>query len=161
MPWVYNHFNNINSSNSRTQYVFSPVYPVFGFYHQYLIHTPRVYVCLLHIKWISCRQHIHGSFFFRHSATLCLVIKVFSPLTFKLNNNSYVFISILLIVWGFSIILFHFFLLLLLTSLVNWWLSLGLGLVISLIFCVWVSIRFLVYGKHYICKLMISNLNTF
>ena len=58
-------------------------------------------------------------FFFLHSATLCLVIKVFSPLTFKLNNDSYVFISIVLIVWGFSIILFHFFLLLLLTSLVN------------------------------------------
>ena len=100
-------------------------------------------------------------FFFLHSDALCLVIDAFSPLTFKLNNGSYVFISILLIVWGFSIILFHFFLLLLLTSLVNWWLSLGLGLVISLIFCVRVSIRFLVYGKHYICKLMISNLNTF
>ena len=127
-----------------------------------ILYTHLEHMCVFYIWSESLVGSIYmDHFFFLHSATLCLVIKVFSPLTFKLNNDSYVFISIVLIVWGFSIILFHFFLLLLLTSLVNWWLSLCLGLVISLIFCVWVSIRFLVYGKHYICKLMISNLNKF
>ena len=39
----YDHFNNISSSNSRTQYDCSPVQPVFSFCHQCVIHTPRVY----------------------------------------------------------------------------------------------------------------------
>ena len=35
------------------------------------------------LKWVSCRQHIVGSCFITQSATLCLLIIVFSPLTFK------------------------------------------------------------------------------
>ena len=64
----YDHFNNINSSISRTQYGFSPVYPVFSFCHQCVIHTPGVYgtqSCLTLCDPIHCSlpgSSIHGIF---------------------------------------------------------------------------------------------------
>ena len=35
------------------------------------------------LKWISYRQHIYGSCFCIHSASLCLLVGAFSPFTFK------------------------------------------------------------------------------
>ena len=35
------------------------------------------------LKWVSCRQHIYGSYFGVHSASLCLLVGTFSPFTFK------------------------------------------------------------------------------
>ena len=37
----------------------------------------------LSLKRVSCRQHIHGSCFCIHSASLCLLVGVLSPFTFK------------------------------------------------------------------------------
>ncbi|XP_057574590.1 MICOS complex subunit MIC27 isoform X3 [Hippopotamus amphibius kiboko] len=39
------------------------------------------------LKWVSWRQHIYGSCFCIHSASLCLLVDVFSPLTFKVTGK--------------------------------------------------------------------------
>ena len=70
--------------------------------------TWNIFFCLLtfslHVslglKWVSCRQHIYGSFFYIHSASLCLLVGAFSPFTFKVIIDIYVPIAIFLIVWG-------------------------------------------------------------
>ena len=36
------------------------------------------------LKWVSCRQHVHGSCFCIHSASLCLLVGAFNPFTFKI-----------------------------------------------------------------------------
>ena len=52
------------------------------------------------LKWISYRQHIYGSCFCIHSASLCLLVGAFNPFTFKVIIDIYVPIAIFLIVWG-------------------------------------------------------------
>ena len=52
------------------------------------------------LKWVSCRQHIHGSCFWFHSASLCLLVGAFNPFTFKVIIDMYVPIAIFSIVWG-------------------------------------------------------------
>ena len=37
----------------------------------------------LGLKWVSFRQHIYGSCFCIHSASLCLLVAAFNPFTFK------------------------------------------------------------------------------
>ena len=54
----------------------------------------------LGLKWVPCRQPIHGSYFCVHSASLCLLVGSFSPFTFKVIIDIYVRIAIFLIVWG-------------------------------------------------------------
>ena len=44
--------------------------------------TFSLYVSL-GLKWISCRQHIYGSCFLIHSASLCLLVGAVNPFTFK------------------------------------------------------------------------------
>ena len=50
----------------------------------------------LGLKWVSCKQHIDGSYFLIHSVTLRLLIEVFSPLTFRMSTERYEFIAIVL-----------------------------------------------------------------
>ena len=54
----------------------------------------------LGLKWVSYRQHIYGSCFCIHSASLCLLAGAFNPFTFKVVIDIYVPIAIFLIVWG-------------------------------------------------------------
>ena len=54
----------------------------------------------LGLKWVSCRQHIYGSCFCIHSASLCLLAGAFNPFTFKVIIDMYVPITIFLIVLG-------------------------------------------------------------
>ena len=61
--------------------------------------TFSLYVSL-GLKWISCRQHIYGSYFYIHSANLCLLIGAFNSFTFKVTTDTYVPIAIFLIIWG-------------------------------------------------------------
>ena len=61
--------------------------------------SPQSVCVSLDLKCVSCRQHIYGSCFFIHSATLCLLIVSFSPFTFKVIIDIYVLIAILLIVF--------------------------------------------------------------
>ena len=57
-------------------------------------------ICVLRSEVGSCRQHIYGSCFYVHSASLCLVVGAFNPFTFKVIIDIYVPIAIFLIVWG-------------------------------------------------------------
>ena len=52
------------------------------------------------LKWVSCRQHIYGSCFCIHSATLCLLFGAFSLFTFKVIIDVYVPIATFITVWG-------------------------------------------------------------
>ena len=56
--------------------------------------TFSLYVSL-GLKWVSCRQHIYGSCFCIHSASLCLLVGAFNPFTFKVIIDIYV-------LWPFS-----------------------------------------------------------
>ena len=48
----------------------------------------------LGLKWVPCRQHIQGSYFCIHSASQCLLVGDFNPLTFKLIINEYNLVTI-------------------------------------------------------------------
>ena len=50
------------------------------------------------LKWVSWTQHIYGSCFCIHSASLCLLVGAVNP--FKVIIDIYVPIAIFLIVWG-------------------------------------------------------------
>ena len=57
--------------------------------------TLSLYVSL-DLKWVSCRQHIYGSCFWIHSASLFLLVGAFNPFTFNVIMDKYVFIVIYL-----------------------------------------------------------------
>ena len=46
------------------------------------------------LKWISYRQHVYGSCFCIHSASLCLLVGAFNPFTFKVIMDIYFPIAI-------------------------------------------------------------------
>ena len=50
------------------------------------------------LKWVACKQQIDGSYFLIHSVTLCLLIGVFSPLTFTVSTERYEFIASMMLV---------------------------------------------------------------
>ena len=79
----------------------TPVFFCFPFAWDIFLHplTFSLYVSLSP-KWISCRQHIYGSCFCIHSASLCLLVGAFNPFTLKAIIDIYVPIAIFLIVWG-------------------------------------------------------------
>ena len=68
---------------------------------EYLFHpfTFRLYISL-GLKWVSYKHHIYGSYFSIHSASVCLLIGVFNPFTFKVIMDMYFPITIFLIVLG-------------------------------------------------------------
>ena len=55
-------------------------------------------VCVSRSEEGLCRQHIYGSCFCIHSASLCLLVGAFNPFTFKVVIDMYVPITIFLIV---------------------------------------------------------------
>ena len=57
-------------------------------------------ICVFRSKWVSYRQHIHGSCYCIHLAGLCLLVGAFNPFTFKIIIDIYVSIGIFLIDWG-------------------------------------------------------------
>ena len=79
-------------------------YPSFLFTSIFMINVfhPFSFNLELGLKWIFCRQHIDWSCFFIHSVTLCLLVGLFSPFTFKVIIDRYVFIAnLLLVLWLF------------------------------------------------------------
>ena len=76
------------------------------FFHPF---TFSLYVSLGQ-KWVSYRQHIYGSCFCIHSASLCLLVGAFNPFTFKVIISMYVPITILLIVLSLFLWVFYFLL---------------------------------------------------
>ena len=75
---------------------------------------------LFHFLWLSniplhthiFKQHIYGSCFYVHSASLCLLVGAFSLFTFKVIINMYVLIVILKIVLDLFLLVFFSLLLL-------------------------------------------------
>ena len=63
--------------------------------------TFSLYVSL-GLKWVSCRQHIYGSCFCIHSASVCLLVGAYNPFTFKVIIDMYVAITIFLKIWNAS-----------------------------------------------------------
>ena len=59
------------------------------------------------LRWVSCRQYIVGSCVFLQATTLCLSTGAFSPFTYKVIIDKYVFIAILNFV--FQLILCFYF----------------------------------------------------
>ena len=57
-------------------------------------------MCVFRSEVGSCIQHIYGSFFLIHSASLYLLVGAFNPFTFKVIIDIFVPIAIFLIVWG-------------------------------------------------------------
>ena len=53
---------------------------------------------------VSCRQHMDGSCFLIHTATLCLLTEKFSSFTFKVIIDKYVLIDILLLIFCFPFV---------------------------------------------------------
>ena len=49
------------------------------------------------LRLVSWRQHMYGSCFLIHSATLCLLFGAFKPFTFKVILDRYIFSAILLL----------------------------------------------------------------
>ena len=78
----------------------TPVFFCFPFARSIFFHplTFSLYVSL-GLKWVSCRQHIYGSCFCIHSASLCLLVGAFNPFTFKVIIDTCAPIAIFLIVW--------------------------------------------------------------
>ena len=61
------------------------------------------------LRWVSYRQHIWGSCFCIHSASLCLLIGAFNPFTFKVIIDEYDPIAIYFVVLGSSLYTFSGF----------------------------------------------------
>ena len=62
-----------------------------------LIHEQNFSLCRsLVLRWVCCRQHMCGSCFLIHLATLCLLIGAFNPFTFKVIIDRYLHTAILL-----------------------------------------------------------------
>ena len=81
--------------------IVTPAFFCFPFAWNVFFHplTFSLYVSL-GLKWVSHRQHIYGSYFCIHSASLYLLVRAFNPFTFKVIIDIYVPIAIFLTVWG-------------------------------------------------------------
>ena len=86
----------------------------------------------LGLKWVFCRQHIHGSYFCIHSASLCLLVGTFNPFTFDVIIDIYVPIAIFLTVWGWFCRYFFF-------SCISW---LYKPFVVKLVWWHWILLMF-------------------
>ena len=87
----------------------TPAFICFSFARNIFLHplTFTLYTSL-GLKWVTCRQHIYGSCFCIHSASLCLLVGVFNSFTFKEIVDNYVPGAIFLIVWDWFCRFFFF-----------------------------------------------------
>ena len=81
--------------------IVTPAFFCFPFAWSIFFHPVTFSLCVSWgLKWVSCRQPIYGSYFYIHSASLCLLVGAFNPFTFKVFSGIHVPIEISLIVWG-------------------------------------------------------------
>ena len=82
-------------------------YPGFlSIYVEYPFLSLTLGLCVsLDLTWVSWRLHVYGSCFCIHSATVCLLIEVFSTFTFKVIIDRYVIFAILLF-WVVRVVIF-------------------------------------------------------
>ena len=78
----------------------TPAFFCFPFAQNMFLHplTFSLYVSL-GLKWVSCRQHKYGSCLCIHTASLCLVVGAFNPITFKIIIDILLTMPKLLTVW--------------------------------------------------------------
>ena len=78
----------------------TPIFFWFPFSWNIFFHplTFSLYVSL-GLKWVSCRQHIYGSYFCIHSVRLYLLVGAFNQFTFKVIIDTYVPIGIFFLFW--------------------------------------------------------------
>ena len=103
------------------------------------------FTCALLPKGIICRQHIIRSCFLIQSATLYLSIGAFSPLTFKVIIDRYVFIAFLNLV--FQVIICCFFVPFFFNfcfSFLVWWISFVCVLMFCSFWFLWIYWMFLI-----------------
>ena len=103
--YVVSFFVSCNSLYFKVYFVwyenFYPAFFWFPFAWNIFSHPlPFSLYVSLGLKWVSCRQHIYGSCFCIHSASLCLLVGAFNPFTFKVIITMYVPITIFFIVMG-------------------------------------------------------------
>ena len=91
----------------------------------------------LDLKWIFCWQHIYGSCFWMHSASLFLLVGVFNPFTFNVVVNKYVLIVIYLN-WGHVLAVLSLFSSLPLFVLFSWYLLTVFSTMFGLVFLFYV-----------------------
>ena len=87
--------------------IITPAFFLFPFAQN--IFFPSSHFQSLELKQVSYRQHIYGSCFCIHSASLCLLVEAINLFTFKVIIDIYVPIAIFLIVWGWFYRSFFFF----------------------------------------------------
>ena len=75
---------------------------LFAWYIFFQPFTFSLYVSLV-LRWVSCKQHIEGSCFCIHSASLCLLVGAFNPFTFKVIIDKCDPVTIYFIVLGSSL----------------------------------------------------------
>ena len=83
----------------------TPAFFCFSFAWNIFFHPlPFSLYVSLGLKWVSCRQHIYGSYICIHSASLCLLVGAFNPFILKVIIDIYVPIAIFLIVCGYFVV---------------------------------------------------------
>ena len=105
--------------------------------------SSSLYVSLV-LRWASCRQHIWGSCFCIHSASLCLLVGAFNPFTFKVIIDKYDPVAIYFVVLGLSLCTFSVFRVWRRSFNICW--RAGLVVLKSLIFCL--SVKLLISPSY-------------
>ena len=92
------------------------------YFHEISFSIPLLSVCVsFSLKWVSCTQHMWGSCFVIHSATVSLFIGAFNPFAFKVIVDRYVLIGILLFIFYIIFLLLKEGPLTFCVMLVRWW----------------------------------------
>ena len=99
LPWYKYHYSGFLSITVSWNTIFHPL-------------SFSLFVSL-DLRWVSCRQHIHRTWFYIHSASLCLLIGAFILFMDKVIISMHALITILLIVLDLFFVSFSPFLLLL------------------------------------------------
>nr|KAF6331895.1 hypothetical protein mPipKuh1_008198 [Pipistrellus kuhlii] len=85
-------------SNLSDISIATPAFFSFPFAWKTFFHPFTLSLCAsFFLRWVSCRQQIHGSYFLIQSDTLCLLIGAFSPFTFKVIIDGYLFDAIFIL----------------------------------------------------------------
>ena len=94
-------------------------------------------------NWVSLRWHVAGSCFIIQSGTLCLLIEAFSPLTFEVIINRYIFMACLTLFssWFYISSLFLSFCFSFCSLMIFFWTI----LTFSSFWFLWINCMFLIY----------------
>ena len=106
VPFFVSHYSLILKSILSDICIATPAFIFISVFMNYLFHPFTFSLCVSFLlRWVSCRQHIYGSCFLIHSATLSRLIVAFNSFTFKVIIDRYAVITSLLCIF----IVFSFF----------------------------------------------------